>query len=159
MLKFRKMSDNARGLALTLSDDERLTRVGGWLVKHKLDELPQFWHVLRGEMSLVGPRPESDVFVSRFEPDYDRILEVRPGIMGLSQLAFAEESQILDRRDPIEHYVQRILPQKVSLDRLYIERQSLGLDLRILLWSVVAVLLKCQVAVHRDSGRLNLRRR
>src|SRR3954471_21826118 len=66
MLKFRKMHEDATGSALTLADDERLTRVGRWLVRGHLDELPQLWHVLRGEMSLVGPRPESPSFVAHF---------------------------------------------------------------------------------------------
>ena len=159
MLKFRKMHDGARGPALTLGDDERFTRAGRWLARFKLDEIPQFWHVLRGEMSLVGPRPESEGFVTRFAMAYDRILEVRPGIFGLSQLAFAKESQILDPRDPTAHYVERILPQKVAIDRLYVQRLSLRLDLRILFWSAVAVLFHREVAVHRGTARLSLRRR
>jgi len=159
MLKFRKMWDHARGPALTLSDDERFTGIGAWLARHKLDELPQFWHVLRGEMSLIGPRPEAEVFVSLFEAEYDRILAVRPGILGLSQLAFAREGQVLDRREPAAHYASSILPQKVALDCLYLERQGVALDLRILFWSFVAVVLSREVAVHRESGRLGVRRR
>ena len=84
-------ADGARGVALTVAGDERLTRLGAWLVRTKLDELPQLWHVLRGEMSLVGPRPESPGFVARFRTDYDVILRVRPGITGYTQLAFARE--------------------------------------------------------------------
>ena len=159
MLKFRKMWDHSRGPALTLSDDERFTGIGAWLARHKLDELPQFWHVLRGEMSLIGPRPESGVFVSLFEADYDRILAVRPGIFGLSQLAFAREGQVLDRREPAAHYACGILPQQVALDCLYLERQGVALDLRILFWSIVAVVLNREVAVHRENGRLSARRR
>ncbi len=74
MLKFRKMRSDARGLALTLTGDERLTRLGAWLVRTKLDELPQLWHVLRGEMSLVGPRPESPSHVDRVRREYQEIL-------------------------------------------------------------------------------------
>src|SRR3712207_6383119 len=74
MLKFRKMRTDARGGALTVVDDERLTRLGAWLVRTKLDELPQLWHVLRGEMSLVGPRPESPEYVARFAGAYEVIL-------------------------------------------------------------------------------------
>ena len=158
MLKFRKMRDGATGLPLTLSDDERFTRMGRWLAKYKLDEIPQFWHVLRGEMSLVGPRPESEVFVECFARDYDRILEARPGIVGLSQLAFAEESRILDPVDRTADYIERILPQKVAMDRLYVENQSFALDMRIVFWSAVAVLLQRPVAVHRETGRLTMRR-
>ena len=159
MLKFRKMHDRACGIALTLDDDDRFTRIGRWLTKFKLDELPQLWHVLTGEMSLVGPRPEVESFVAHHRAEYREILCVRPGVLGWSQLAFAEESCILDDADPVGHYVARILPQKASLDVLYATTRTLELDLRIALWSVVAVLLRCRVAVHRGDGRMNLRRR
>jgi lipopolysaccharide/colanic/teichoic acid biosynthesis glycosyltransferase len=159
MLKFRKMHRGAGGRALTTDDDERFTRVGAWFAKFKLDELPQLWHVVRGEMSLVGPRPEHPTFVERHGSEYDRILSVRPGITGLSQLAFAEESRILDDDDPLGHYVDQLLPQKVRLDRLYASERTLFLDLRILFWTVAAVILRRPVAVHRGSGRMNLRRR
>jgi lipopolysaccharide/colanic/teichoic acid biosynthesis glycosyltransferase len=157
MLKFRKMQDRATGSPLTMDDDARFTRIGGWLAKLKLDELPQLWHVLTGEMSLVGPRPETEGFVARHEAEYREILSVRPGILGWSQLAFAEESRILDDRDPIGHYVAAILPQK--LDLLYAKTRTALLDLRILFWSVLAVVLRRRVAVHRSDGRMNLRRR
>jgi lipopolysaccharide/colanic/teichoic acid biosynthesis glycosyltransferase len=159
MLKFRKMRDGAHGLALTTDDDTRFTRVGGWLARTKIDEVPQLWHVLRGEMSLVGPRPEDPVFVARHAGDYDDILTVRPGITGYSQLAFAEESRILDDDDPLGHYVHRLLPQKLHMDRMYASTRTLAVDLNILLWTVAAVLLRRQVAVHRASGRMNLRKR
>jgi lipopolysaccharide/colanic/teichoic acid biosynthesis glycosyltransferase len=159
MLKFRKMQDRATGSPLTMDDDARFTRIGGWLAKLKLDELPQLWHVLTGEMSLVGPRPETGGFVARHEAEYREILSVRPGILGWSQLAFAEESRILDDADPIGHYVAAILPQKVALDLLYAKTRTALLDLRILFWSVLAVVLRRRVAVHRSDGRMNLRRR
>jgi lipopolysaccharide/colanic/teichoic acid biosynthesis glycosyltransferase len=160
MLKFRKMRCDVGTRPLTLSDDERFTRLGRGLTKYKLDELPQLWHVLRGEMSLVGPRPEGPEFVQRYaEEFYDHILTVRPGIVGLSQLAFAEENRILDPEDPVGHYVDRILPQKVRLDRMYATRRSLLLDARIIFWAVVAVLLRLPVAVDRRSPAMFLRLR
>ena len=79
MLKFRKMREGASGRALTMDDDDRFTRIGPWLAKFKLDEVPQLWHVVRGEMSLVGPRPEDPSFVERHGSAYDHILSVRPG--------------------------------------------------------------------------------
>jgi lipopolysaccharide/colanic/teichoic acid biosynthesis glycosyltransferase len=159
MLKFRKMRADAAGLPLTLADDERFTRVGQLLARTKLDELPQLWNVLRGEMSLVGPRPEDPEFVALVGADYEQILAVRPGVTGLCQLAFARESEILDREDRFEHYVQRLLPQKVQLDRLYADRRSFRLDLQILYWTLAAVVLRREVAVNRASGRLGVRRR
>ena len=159
MLKFRKMYRDASGLNLTACHDQRLTRVGSILARTKLDELPQLINVLRGEMSLVGPRPEDPAFVAVRHADYDEILTVRPGITGLSQLAFADESRILSPVDPVEDYLERILPQKCALDRLYVRRTRIGGDLTILGWTVVAVLLRRPVAVNRDTGAIGLRRR
>lgn len=175
MLKFRKMRDDATGLALTAAGDHRFTRIGGRLAKFKIDELPQLWNVLRGQMSLVGPRPETSEFVALHSREYEIILSVRPGVTGLSQVAFAEESRILDRLSrvglaegsriltddvkPLEHYVARILPQKVGMDCMYARERTLGLNLRILFWTTAAVIMRRQVAVHRGSGKMNLRRR
>jgi len=159
MLKFRKMRPGATGLALTVAEDERLTRLGAWLVRTKLDELPQLWHVLRGEMSLVGPRPESPGFVARYRSDYEVILRVRPGLTGYSQLAFTREGAILDPVDPQGHYLDALLPQKVGLDRLYAERMSTRRDLSILVATFVTLVLRQPVAVDRQTAALSLRRR
>lgn len=159
MLKFRKMADGATGAKLTARTDRRLTRVGAWMTRAKLDEIPQLWHVLRGEMSLVGPRPEDPDFVELVHEDYKVILQVRPGVSGYSQLAFAEESNILDSSDPMSHYLGRLFPQKRGLDKLYASEQSLRLYLRILFWTVVAVVLRRNVAVNRETGKMNLRSR
>jgi lipopolysaccharide/colanic/teichoic acid biosynthesis glycosyltransferase len=158
MLKFRKMVDDAAGGALTAPEDNRFTRLGRVLAKTKLDEIPQLWNVLKGEMSLVGPRPEDAGFVELCEAEYRQILRVRPGITGLSQLAFARESEILDPDDRHGHYVKKLLPAKARMDCLYVSRRSLGMDLRILFWTAAAVLLRLEVAVHRQSGRLTRRR-
>jgi len=157
MLKFRKMHDGAAGSALAAARDERFTRLGSFLAGTKLDELPQLWNVLKGEMSLVGPRPEDPGFVQLHRKPYDAILAVRPGITGLSQLAFANESEILDSEGRVEHYVKSILPQKVRIDQFYAARRSVGMDLRILWWTLAAVVLRREVAVHRETGRLGRR--
>jgi lipopolysaccharide/colanic/teichoic acid biosynthesis glycosyltransferase len=159
MLKFRKMRADAAGPALTAVGDERFTRIGELLAASKIDEIPQLWNVLKGEMSLVGPRPEDAVFVSLHEAEYAEILRVKPGITGLTQLAFARECEILfpDRR--VDDYVTRVLPQKLALDRLYVWRRSIAMDLRILLWTIVVVVFRKRVAVHRATGKVNLRRR
>jgi lipopolysaccharide/colanic/teichoic acid biosynthesis glycosyltransferase len=159
MLKFRKMHRTAAGAALTTADDDRLTRVGRWLARTKLDELPQLWHVLRGEMSLVGPRPESPGFVDRFREDYEVILTTRPGLTGYSQLAFAREGAILDPADPQGHYLDRLLPQKVGLDRMYASRLSTRRDIRILVATFMTIALRQPVAVNRRTGALTRRRR
>jgi lipopolysaccharide/colanic/teichoic acid biosynthesis glycosyltransferase len=160
MLKFRKMHADAAGAPLTKADDERFTRIGRWLARYKLDELPQLWHVFKGEMSLVGPRPESPEFVEQYAESYHReILTVKPGMVGLSQLEFADEAGLLDPHAPIRHYLEVVLPQKVRLDRLYAANVSLLLDIRILLWTFVTVVLRQPVAVNGVSAAMSLRHR
>ena len=159
MLKFRKMRRRAGGVRLTTRDDARFTRVGALLARTKLDELPQLLNVVRGDMSLIGPRPEDPGFVAERKTDFDVILRVRPGVTGLSQLAFAEESRILSTEDPVGHYLDAILPQKCGLDRLYVSSVSLRADLRILVWTFIATLLRRKVAVDRATGRMTFRRR
>jgi lipopolysaccharide/colanic/teichoic acid biosynthesis glycosyltransferase len=159
LLKFRKMRADAVGLPLTVDGDRRLTRIGRVLARTRLDELPQFWQVLTGSMSLVGPRPEDPVFVAQRPDDYAVILAVRPGLTGFSQLAFADEWRILSSSDPIADYTQRVLPQKCALDRLYVQRASLATNLRVLVWTVVPVVLRHPVAVERATGAISLRRR
>lgn len=160
MLKFRKMRSDVGGLPLTIASDERFTRLGRFLAKYKFDELPQLWHVLIGEMSIIGPRPETREFVERHAAEFDEsILRVRPGIVGLSQIAFASESAILEPSDPMRHYVERILPQKVALDSMYASNLSIRQDVAIFFWGVVTVLLRRPVAVNRNTGAMNLRHR
>src|SRR5215218_4050745 len=159
MLKFRKMRDGAAGWPLTLENDPRFTRIGASLSRLKLDEIPQLWHVLRGEMSLVGPRPESPEHVERFRRDYDVILAVRPGLTGYTQLAFARELAILDPSDPAGHYTSELLPQKVALDRLYATRPSTRRDLRIIAATFATLILRLPIAVDRRTGALSWRRR
>jgi lipopolysaccharide/colanic/teichoic acid biosynthesis glycosyltransferase/dTDP-glucose pyrophosphorylase len=153
MWKLRKMRDGVRGPSLTVADDDRFTRIGRALAVTKLDEIPQLWNVLRGEMSLVGPRPETEDFVALHPEAYAAILEARPGITGLSQLAFAHESRILDPADREGDYVRRILPQKIALDQLYAAQRSLRRDLAILVWTLLATVLRQEVAVNRATGR------
>lgn len=159
MLKFRKMAKDAAGSKLTLGRDQRLTRVGVWLTRFKIDEIPQLWNVVKGEMSLVGPRPEDPHFVEMRSEDYATILQVKPGVTGLSQIAFAEEIDILDPDDPLAHYIERLFPQKLSIDKMYATQQSFWLNIRILFWTAAAVILRRQVAVNRDTGTMNIRRR
>ena len=109
-------------------------------------------------MSLVGPRPEDPRFVDACA-GFDTVFTVKPGVTGLAQLAFARESEILSRDDPEADYVERILPQKVALDSLYARRRTMAMDLRILWWTMHAVVFRQCVAVDRGSGRARVRRR
>jgi lipopolysaccharide/colanic/teichoic acid biosynthesis glycosyltransferase len=110
-------------------------------------------------MSLIGPRPEDREFVDAYPDAFVEVLQVRPGITGLSQLAFARESEILQGEDPVELYVRRVLPQKISLDTKYVRENSLIMDARILVWTLRAVVLRSDVAVDRRTARLSVRRR
>jgi len=159
VLKFRKMHNGAAGGALTGDADERFTRLGSFLARTKLDELPQLWNVLRGQMSLVGPRPEDPEFVALHAEAYEHVLSVRPGVTGLCQLAFAREAEILDGEDRLGHYLGRILPQKVGLDVLYARSRTLRGDFRIMVWTILPVILRVEVAVNRRTGELTIRRR
>ena len=133
MLKFRKMRRDATGAPLTKFRDERLTPIGEFLVATKLDELPQLWNVLRGQMSVVGPRPEVQEFVSLYPDEYRRILTVVPGITGPAQLEYIEERHLLaDAHESAKLYAQEILPRKIAVDLEYIRTQSLRRDLAIL---------------------------
>jgi len=115
--------------------------------------------VLRGEMSLVGPRPEDPWFVAMHPDDFAEIVGVKPGVTGLCQLAFAKEGEILDPENRLHDYSQRLLPQKIAIDLLYVQRRTFLFDVKILVWTVVAVLLRKAVAVNRQTGELTLRRR
>jgi lipopolysaccharide/colanic/teichoic acid biosynthesis glycosyltransferase len=158
MLKFRKMREGASGSPLTLDRDPRLTRVGAILARTRLDELPQLWHVLRGDMSLIGPRPEDPRFAALLPDEFGRILSVRPGLTGLSQLAFADERSILRPGEAEAQYVSSVLPQKAALDRMYADRISIRRDLAIALATAVTMLLGRAIAVNRSTGALTLRR-
>jgi lipopolysaccharide/colanic/teichoic acid biosynthesis glycosyltransferase len=146
------------GPGVTAAGDPRVTRLGSLLRRTKLDELPQLWNVLKGEMTLVGPRPEDPQFVALRRDDYATILTVKPGMTGFCQLAFAKEGDLLDRDDRVRDYVERLFPQKVALDLLYVNRRSLVLDLRILAWTSAAVLGRRDIAVDRSTGALGVRR-
>jgi lipopolysaccharide/colanic/teichoic acid biosynthesis glycosyltransferase len=110
-------------------------------------------------MSLIGPRPEDPRFVAMHQDEYRHILSVRPGLTGLSQLAYKEEQRILDDSRPVEDYVMRIMPQKLTLDTLYADRNRPTLDLRVVFWTVMTVIVGKPVAVNRKTGRMNVRRR
>ena len=145
MFKFRKMRLDATGPKLTVASDPRFTRIGRLLARTKFDELPQLLNVLRGEMGLVGPRPEDPSYVALFPDEFGEILRVRPGITGLSQIQYRDESALLVGNDFDELYRNELLPSKIGLDRYYARHRCLALDLRILVWTVVAVVAGARV--------------
>jgi lipopolysaccharide/colanic/teichoic acid biosynthesis glycosyltransferase len=132
MLKFRKMRRDAPSHPVTLDEDERFTPIGRFLAASRLDELPQMINVLRGEMRLVGPRPELDVFIAQYPEQYAEILRITPGITGNSQLRFVGERQLLTGPDPENVYSQLVLPAKIEIDIDYTRSHSPWGDLAIL---------------------------
>ena len=134
MLKFRTMRHLAGGPLISSKTDQRFTPVGRFLAQTRLDELPQLWNVLRGEMRMVGPRPELEEFVREQSESYERILTVPPGLTGPTQLVFADEGAILAAsEDRDELYRREILPAKVRLDLAYVEHHSIRGDLSAVL--------------------------
>jgi lipopolysaccharide/colanic/teichoic acid biosynthesis glycosyltransferase len=149
MYKFRSMRRDAaaRGPAITGARDPRITRAGRVLRTTRIDELPQLWNVLRGDMSLVGPRPEDPAFAALYTPEQRAVLALRPGITGPAQVVFADEARLLRPGHVHEDYVTRILPVKVAIDLDYVAAPSLGRDLRVL-WATARAL----VAPARHAG-------
>ena len=139
MYKFRTMRADAPldGSLVTVRGDTRVTRIGRLLRRTKLDELPQLINVLRGEMSLVGPRPEVRRFVEQFRSDYEELLTVRPGITDPASLKYRDEEAILARAAcPEDYYVQQVLPDKILLSKKYVQSASFIGDLFILLRTI-----------------------
>jgi lipopolysaccharide/colanic/teichoic acid biosynthesis glycosyltransferase len=135
ILKLRTMVQDAPklGKQITSGDDPRITRVGRFLRKTKFDELPQLINVIKGDMSLVGPRPEVRCYVEMFSDDYKTILRVRPGVTDLASIKYRDESTLLGQAaDPEQEYIRVVLPEKIRLAKEYVARQSLWLDLTIL---------------------------
>ncbi len=142
MLKFRSMVVDADqiGPHVTAKSDPRITPVGRFLRGSKLDELPELWNVLVGEMSFVGPRPEVPRYVNEYPPEWDDVFDARPGITDLATLQFRDEESVLEGLDDREKaYFEIIVPIKMRLARWYVRNQSLELDLRILVDTVLAI--------------------
>jgi lipopolysaccharide/colanic/teichoic acid biosynthesis glycosyltransferase len=142
--KFRTMVQHAErsGPAITFGQDGRITRTGRMLRRTKLDELPQLLNVLRGEMSIVGPRPEVRRYVERFRDEFSEVLSVRPGITDLASIRFRDEAAILGASgDPEELYVTRVLPEKLSLAKAYAARTSLLFDLGVIVRTLAVVVM------------------
>ncbi|MCC6309595.1 MAG: sugar transferase [Trueperaceae bacterium] len=144
ILKFRTMRVDAEGLGaqITIGADPRITKVGAFLRAWKIDELPQLANVVKGEMALVGPRPEVPRYVELYTPEQRRVLSVRPGITDPASIEFRNESELMaEQPDPELYYREVIMPRKVQLNLDYLARRSLGTDLGILFATAKAVLL------------------
>lgn len=139
LLKFRTMrpGSEAKGQLTIGGRDPRITGVGYLLRKTKLDELPQLWNVLVGDMSVVGPRPEVPKYVALYNEEQRAVLSVRPGITGMASIDYIDENELLAKAtDPERAYIEEVMPAKLALDLRYVREQSFALDLRIIMATV-----------------------
>jgi lipopolysaccharide/colanic/teichoic acid biosynthesis glycosyltransferase len=143
IFKFRTMVIDAdkKGLLTVGGKDPRVTRIGYYLRRYKLDELPQLFNVVRGDMSLVGPRPEVKKYVDLYSAFQKEVLTVKPGITDYASIVFVDENDILARStDPEQAYIQEIMPAKLALNRKYIAEKGLLTDLRIILKTLLRII-------------------
>ena len=156
LLKFRSMRLHAGGPEVTSAVDPRITPIGRLLRKLKLDELPQLFNVLKGEMSLVGPRPEVPRYVEHYTSEQREVLSVAPGITGLTQLRFRNEEELLrDRTDVERFYTEELLPLKLSMDLEYLRTRSFRRDARLLVETLGCVLPRRKAPVGDPAIRLS----
>ena len=143
LLKFRSMRVGADRMSLiTIGDrDPRVTRAGYYIRKFKLDELPQLWNVLIGDMSLVGPRPEVRRYVDLYTEEQRQVLSVRPGITDYASIEYIDENKLLAQAaDPDKTYIDEIMPAKIELNRRYINNPTLGQYFKIIFLTIAKII-------------------
>lgn len=143
LLKFRSMRVGADRMSLiTIGDrDPRVTRAGYYIRKFKLDELPQLWNVLIGDMSLVGPRPEVRRYVDLYTEEQRQVLSVRPGITDYASIEYIDENKLLAQAaDPDKTYIEEIMPAKIELNRRYINNPTLGQYFKIIFLTIAKII-------------------
>jgi lipopolysaccharide/colanic/teichoic acid biosynthesis glycosyltransferase len=143
LLKFRSMRTDAdkAGLLTIGGRDSRVTRIGYYIRKYKIDELPQLINVLKGDMSLVGPRPEVRKYVDIYDTQQLRVLTVKPGITDYASIEYSNENELLGKaEDPEQVYINEIMPAKLKLNLKYIEEQGIFTDLKIIFKTVFKIL-------------------
>lgn len=136
LYKFRTMYSGAdkKGLITVGMRDNRITGVGYYLRKYKLDELPQLFNIIRGDMSVVGPRPEVEKYVALYNAEQRNVLSVRPGLTDLASLEYIDENKVLAQyADAEKAYIEHVMPHKLALNLEYISKQSLLYDLQIII--------------------------
>lgn len=142
LLKFRSMTvgSDSKGLLTVGNQDVRVTNVGRFIRKFKLDELPQLINVLKGEMSFVGPRPEVRKYVDLYTAEQLHVLDVRPGITDYASLEFINENELLARSDnPEKTYIEQVMPAKLELNKKYLQEIGLGTDIKIILLTILKI--------------------
>jgi lipopolysaccharide/colanic/teichoic acid biosynthesis glycosyltransferase len=149
LYKFRSMHTAPRGahLPITFCQDPRVTKIGAWLRQYKLDELPQLFNIILGQMSFVGPRPEDPRYVKLYSEKELSILNYKPGITSPASLAFSNEEALLSADNPEAAYIKEILPKKLALDLQYFQTRSLFSDLALVVQTVARVFFKRPVPI------------
>lgn len=145
LFKFRTMykDSDKKGLLTISSRDSRITRIGFYLRKYKLDELPQFINVLKGDMSIVGPRPEVKKYVDLYNDEQKKVLSVKPGITDEASLKYIDENDILAKSEnPEKTYIEKIMPEKLKINLEYIENQNLLYDVKIIIRTFLKILFR-----------------
>ena len=141
--KFRTMkpaSENSGQLTVGMRDN-RITKIGYYLRKSKMDEMPQLWNILMGEMSVVGPRPEVPKYVAMYNENQRRVLSVRPGLTDYASIKYVKENEILEKSsNPEQTYIEEIMPEKLNLNLQYIDERSILVDLKIILNTAKAII-------------------
>jgi lipopolysaccharide/colanic/teichoic acid biosynthesis glycosyltransferase len=151
--KFRTMRQGEGGIRVTAAGDRRVTRIGAWLRRLKLDELPQLFNVLKGDMSLIGPRPEVPEYVDFESPTWQAVLQVRPGITDPATLLYRDEEALLAASGDVEgSYRQRVLPEKLAANLDYLNRRSFRKDVK-LLWLTL-----CSCLSRQRFGRRSMQK-
>lgn len=139
--KFRTMKENSEGnKQITVGNDMRITGIGKILRKTKLDELPQLFNVIKGEMSLVGPRPEVPKYIDLYSDEQKKILNVPAGMTDYASIYFSNESELLGKaEDPEKFYIEKIMPYKIELNQKYIENISIFTDIKIIILTILKI--------------------
>lgn len=142
LLKFRTMQSNSdkSGLLTVGNDDKRITKVGSFLRKYKIDEFPQFINILKGDMSIVGPRPEVRKYVDLYSTEQLRVLSVRPGLTDYASIRYVNENEILAASpNPEQTYIDEVMPDKLKLNLKYIDNFSVKEDIKIIFQTIIAI--------------------
>ena len=135
-------ADKIGGL-ITVGEDSRVTRIGKFLRKYKLDELPQFLNIIKGDMSIVGPRPEVPKYVALYDERQRQVLSVRPGLTDYASIEYISENELLAQSsDPDKTYIEEIMPAKLELNLKYIENQSVMEDLQLIFKTLFSIVKK-----------------
>ncbi len=143
LYKFRTMHTGAdkKGLLTIGEKDARITKIGFLLRKYKIDELPQLFNVLRGDMSLVGPRPEVEKYTDLYNAEQRKVLSVKPGITDYASIEYSKENEILSKENnPEQAYIERIMPAKLNLNLKYIRERNFGTDMKIILLTLKKII-------------------